>query len=126
MRFHPLKITQISRWLYRVEQRTSDSFWVQLHDCPGIPFVDVASIVKCQSSHPPYPREGVGKIDVERIKRSGTPTDFVHKGLLCDWCNENPVMYRAISDMGTHGSQIEYVCKVCAVDVADIDEEVIQ
>ena len=111
MRFHPLKITQISRWLYRVEQRTSDSFWVQLHDCPGIPFVDVADLVKCQSSHPPYPREGVGKIDVERIKRT---TMVVH----CDWCNQNPVMYKAISDMG-----IEYVCKVCAVDVADIDEK---
>ena len=90
-----VKITPISRWLYRVEVCKSGGFWVSVHDCPGIPWVDVQKYLPQPTDQRPLLESGV-------VQSDG----------VCEWCETNPRKYLAISDVGR-----QLICGVCAADV---------
>lgn len=112
----PIKITPISKYLYRVEVQEEAGFWIRVHDCDGIPWSDVK---KYLPSHATNPNESTPHL-FGGLSQSGdcliVSTGYAERIALCDWCHQNPRQYMAVSDTGRH-----FVCNVCASDVDMVD-----
>lgn len=97
-----VKITPISKWLFRVEICKPGGYWVTVHDCPGIPWSDVVKYLPAPTDQPPPPNWGV----VQSVR-------------VCDWCGTNKGRYLAVSDAGK-----QLICGVCAADIQILSGEV--
>jgi hypothetical protein len=92
------RLTQRTKYLWSVEYDHPARGWISVADCL-LPWVDVVKAVKTTQPTSPPTRKG-GKV----AGKVNSP---------CEWCGQNPHRYLAVSDGGA-----QYICEVCAVDVA--------